>query len=386
MQINLVENGVARRLNYDAANFDFGELSAAARRRPISIFPASACCSATIRANLRELAMFQGASFFRSAAPGQKLGVTSRGLSIRTGDPRGEEFPLFRAVWIEKGSVADQRPDDQRPARFRQRRRRLSFHPPSRRRHHHRRRMLAVPPRGRSISSGSRRWARPACSARSTGAATTTCARRRTKSPACKCLTGRGEWIWRPVSNRTTLQISEFVDQNPKGFGFLQRRRAFDDFFDFDAHWELRPSLWIEPIGDWGDGSVELVEIPSDNETAQNIVAFWRSKTPLVKGQQADFAYRQFWCWTPPARPPPRRPTKLARRTRSGRQAKALPGRFPRRRSLMRSGPRRGSQPQCFRHPWESRRPARLSGGGAQELPMCSSTSIPPATPPARFA
>jgi len=94
------------------------------------------------------------------------------------------------------------------------------------------------------------------------------------------------------------------VDTNPKGFGFLQRNREFDDFYDLTQHWERRPSLWIEPIGDWGPGSVELVEIPSDNENAQNVIAFWRSKTPLAKGQQADFAYRQFWCWSPPSRPP----------------------------------------------------------------------------------
>jgi glucans biosynthesis protein len=117
-------------------------------------------------------------------------------------------------------------------------------------------------------------------------------------------LTGAGEWLWRPVANRNGLQISEFIDQNPKGFGFLQKRRDFSDFQDDIQHWERRPSLWIEPIGDWGPGSVELVEIPSDNETAQNMVAFWRPKAALAKGQQADFAYRQFWCWSPPSSPP----------------------------------------------------------------------------------
>ena len=76
-------------------------------------------------------------------------------------------------------------------------------------------------------------------------------------------LTGRGEWLWRPVSNRDDLQISAFVDENPSGFGFLQRDRDFDHFQDDDQHWEIRPSLWIEPIGDWGPGSVTLVEIPS---------------------------------------------------------------------------------------------------------------------------
>jgi glucans biosynthesis protein len=110
--------------------------------------------------------------------------------------------------------------------------------------------------------------------------------------------------VWRPVANRTNLQISEFVDQNPRGFGFIQRARQFDQFHDDIQHWERRPTLWIEPISDWGPGSVALLEIPSDSEPAQNMIAFWRGKRGLTKGQSADFAYRQFWCWSPPTKPP----------------------------------------------------------------------------------
>ena len=116
-------------------------------------------------------------------------------------------------------------------------------------------------------------------------------------------LTGAGEWIWRPVSNRTTLQISAFGDQNPRGFGLLQRNRNFDAFSDDDGRWELRPSLWIEPIGDWGEGEVILLEIPSDSENNDNIIAQWRPKAGLAEGATVSYAYRQFWCWTPPAHP-----------------------------------------------------------------------------------
>jgi len=114
-------------------------------------------------------------------------------------------------------------------------------------------------------------------------------------------LTGAGEWIWRPVADRETLQISAFADQNPRGFGLLQRNRNFDSFGDDEAHWELRPSLWIEPIGDWGDGEVTLLEIPSDSENNDNIIAQWRPKAGVAQGASVSFAYRQFWCWSPPA-------------------------------------------------------------------------------------
>ncbi len=130
-------------------------------------------------------------------------------------------------------------------------------------------------------------------------------------------LTGKDEWLWRPVSNREDLQFSSFVDANPKGFGLLLRNRDVADYQDDDQHWERRPSLWIEPLGDWGEGAVQLVEIPSESENNENIVAYWRPKPPLVGGGQATFAYRQFWCWEPPSRPP----MAIAMHSRAGRVA-----------------------------------------------------------------
>ncbi|WP_163571168.1 glucan biosynthesis protein, partial [Klebsiella pneumoniae] len=77
---------------------------------------------------------------------------------------------------------------------------------------------------------------------------------------------GGGEAIWRPVHNPESLQISSFLDRGPKGFGLMQRERAYADFEDDVQRWEERPSLWLEPRGDWGEGAVTLLEIPSDSE------------------------------------------------------------------------------------------------------------------------
>ena len=117
-------------------------------------------------------------------------------------------------------------------------------------------------------------------------------------------LNGQGEWLWRPLSNPETLQISAFVDKAPRGFGLLQRDRAFEAFQDDEQRFERRPSLWIEPLGDWGQGSVQLIEIPSDAEINDNILAYWRPKAPMAAGSEVAFAYRQYWCWSPPERPP----------------------------------------------------------------------------------
>ena len=125
-----------------------------------------------------------------------------------------------------------------------------------------------------------------------------------TNSTGLQILTGSGEWLWRPVSNRETLQISAFSDLNPRGFGLLQRSRSFDAFYDDDTHWELKPSLWIEPIGDWGEGDLRLLEIPAEAETNENVIAQWRPKTGMAAATSRMVAYRQFWCWSPPSRPP----------------------------------------------------------------------------------
>ncbi|NDK30178.1 glucan biosynthesis protein, partial [Nesterenkonia haasae] len=85
--------------------------------------------------------------------------------------------------------------------------------------------------------------------------------------------TGAGEWIWRPLLNPRNLRFNMFVDRNPRGFGLLQRDRNFDHYQDDGVFYEKRPCLWVEPKGEWGEGSVQLVEIPTVDETFDNIVA-----------------------------------------------------------------------------------------------------------------
>jgi glucans biosynthesis protein len=117
-------------------------------------------------------------------------------------------------------------------------------------------------------------------------------------------LNGQGEWLWRPLHNPERLQVSAFIDRNPKGFGLVQRDREFTAFQDDVERWERRPTLWVEPLGEWGDGVVQLIEIPSDAEMNDNILAYWRPKGPLPAGSEVALAFRQFWCWTMPERPP----------------------------------------------------------------------------------
>ena len=89
--------------------------------------------------------------------------------------------------------------------------------------------------------------------------------------------------------------MSNFAVENPRGFGLLQRGRDFSQFEDLDDRYDKRPSAWIEPQGDWGKGSVDLVEIPTADETNDNIVAFWSPGTLPEPGKPFDYAYRLHW-------------------------------------------------------------------------------------------
>ncbi len=112
--------------------------------------------------------------------------------------------------------------------------------------------------------------------------------------------TGAGEWIWRPLSNPAQLHVNSYLDENPRGFGLLQRDRNFDHYQDDGVYYDRRPSLWVEPRagpagGGWGKGAVQLVEIPTIDETSDNIVAFWNPAEKTHAGQELLFSYRLYW-------------------------------------------------------------------------------------------
>jgi periplasmic glucans biosynthesis protein len=123
---------------------------------------------------------------------------------------------------------------------------------------------------------------------------------------------GRGEELWRPLSNPRDLQISTFADQNPHGFGLMQRQKDFRNYQDIESSFERRPSLWAEPIGDWGDGSVQLIEIPTREEVHDNIASFWHPKAALQAKGEHTYTYRLHWGPDTP------KPTSLARFSRTG--------------------------------------------------------------------
>jgi glucans biosynthesis protein len=244
--------------------------------------------------NHREFCVFQGASYFRAIGAGQVYGLSARGLALRTGDPEGEEFPDFTHLWVEEPAPGDDR---------------VIVHA-----------LLDGP----SVAGAYRFVIRPgpACVMEveatlfprvdlthvGIGALTSMFLYDETNRPrfddfrpaihdsdGLLIWNGAGEMLWRPLANPVELQVSGFVDDNPRGFGLMQRADALRDFADLEALYHLRPSLWVEPGEDWGPGVVRLVEIPSDREIYDNVVAYWRPRDPVPAGTEARFTYRLTW-------------------------------------------------------------------------------------------
>jgi glucans biosynthesis protein len=110
--------------------------------------------------------------------------------------------------------------------------------------------------------------------------------------------TGSGERIWRPLNNPPRVVTSTFMDNNVRGFGLMQRDRLYAHYLD-NVHYERRPSLWVTPKSAWGKGAVALVELPTEEEIHDNIVAYWVPDTPIKKGSSQRFEYTLTWGATP---------------------------------------------------------------------------------------
>ena len=301
IELNLVADGKAYRLIYDIRLFDFGKLKPSPKMGDIG-FAGFRVMVRQGKSDQRELATFQGSNFFRALAEGQVAGLMARALAIKVADPKGEETPLFRAIWIEKPSLVSDLlmvyaliDSDSVVG---------AFH------------FTVRPGEATIIDTECTLFARSPID--NFGLASMSATHllgfldhkrfddyRPNVSEVCgvQMRTGAGEWVWRPVANRGSLQISTFVDDKPRGFGLLIRDRDFENYDDEEQHWEKRPSLWIEPLGEWDAGGVQLIEIPSQSDANDNILCFWRPKASLLAGSETSFAYRQFWCWEPPDRP-----------------------------------------------------------------------------------
>lgn len=237
-----------------------------------------------------EVAVFLGASYFRAVGQKQNYGLSARGLALDTGLPKPEEFPYFREFWLEK--PAKEATELTVYALLDSQSVTGAY------------RFLIKPGMTTQIQVKSSLFIRNKIQKLGVAPLTSMFFHGALNerffddfrpqvhdSDGLLLMTGNGETIWRPLNNPSRLRISAYQDNNPRGFGLLQRDRSFENYQDLEAHYQIRPSIWVEPQGEWGKGSVQLIEIPSDAERYDNIAAFWVPEKPVEPGQQLEFNY-----------------------------------------------------------------------------------------------
>lgn len=262
-----------------------------------------------------EIAVFQGASYFRMLGRNQQYGLSARGLAIDTvGAPAGqsEEFPRFTEFWLQRPTA-----DATEVMLY----------------------ALLESPR---VTGAYRFVIRPGSETTPETVATVHAqVYLRSGAPAVNTLgiapltsmfmSGENqpnahghrpevhdsdglmlhtdgphgqEWLWRPLQRPAAgVLVNTFQAQQVRGFGLMQRDRDFDHYEDVEARYERRPSAWVVPLGDWGAGRVELVQLPAPDETHDNVVAYWVPEQRLESGRPLTFAYEVHWQGDQPTRP-----------------------------------------------------------------------------------
>jgi glucans biosynthesis protein len=302
--ISVVDSAGVHHLDFSPTSFDYGKTQLGSRV-PQDLGYAGFRIHYPIKTPTYhdEVIVFLGASYFRAVGQRLGFGASARGLAIDTALASGEEFPYFREFWllrpapqateIEVLALLDSeslagayrfvvRPGEQTivdvEARL-YRRRDVA--------------RLGIAPLTSMFFFGEntlRRFDnfRPEVH----------------DSDGLLLASDTGEWLWRPLDNPAALRESGFRLIDPLGFGLVQRDRDFDHYQDLETRPEFRPSVWIVPKGKWGAGRVGLVEIPTDMDTNDNIVAFWVPDELPPREAPVSFSYRMYWYEGDARRPP----------------------------------------------------------------------------------
>ncbi|AZE52558.1 Glucans biosynthesis protein G precursor [Pseudomonas synxantha] len=295
VKINEVTADSVHEIKYDPTRFDFGDVKFDPKATEQLGYAGFRVLFPINKADKQdEIMTMLGASYFRVVGKDQVYGLSARGMAIDTALPSGEEFPRFTEFWIERP-----KPGDKHLVIFA-----LLDSPRATGAY----RLILRPGTDTVVDVKSQMYLRDKVSKLGVAPLTSmflfganqpskvlNYRRELHDSSGLSIHAGNGEWIWRPLNNPKHLSVSNFSVENPRGFGLLQRGRNFSHYEDLDDNYDKRPSAWIEPEGDWGKGTVDLVEIPTADETNDNIVAFWSPAELPEVGKPLDVSYRLHW-------------------------------------------------------------------------------------------
>ena len=290
--VNIIRDGIPAPIPYSPSLFDYGR-TRIERQLPVNLGFAGFRLHFPLNSPkvFDEVIAFLGASYFRVLGRNQNYGMSARGLSVGAGSAGGEEFPFFREFWVEtpepgadRATVYALLDGESATGAFH-----IEVHPGAETildiavTLYPRRQLAAVglAPLTSMFLSGEndRRVAgdfRPEVH----------------DSDGLLIHSGTGEWIWRPLRNPAQMELSVFLERDIRGFGLVQRDREFEHYQDLDLGYERRPTYWVEPREGWGEGRIELVELPTGDESNDNIVASFVPKRLLEPGSPFTYGYR----------------------------------------------------------------------------------------------
>ncbi len=292
VKINLVESSGVSTVAFDKGLFNVSDADLQ-KRIPADLGYAGFKLTFPFqgKGSANQFLVFAGASYFRAVGSGNGFGISARGIAVNTGLNSGEEFPSFTEFWLVRPSPeADSmtvyalldgpslsgayqivvHPGevtrlDIKATLFPRQKIELTGVAP----------LTSMFLHGENTQRSHGHW-RPEVH----------------DSDGLLIHNGAsGEWLWRPLLNPRALQTDYLQVERLQGFGLMQRDSDFADYQDLGARYELRPSTWVEPGGDWGQGSVVLIQLPTPDETNDNIVAFWTPQHKLKPGQAYQFDY-----------------------------------------------------------------------------------------------
>ncbi len=291
VKINIISDGESSALPFNKSSFDYPN-SEVEQQIPADLGYAGFKVTFPLEGeeSQNQFLVFAGASYYRAVSRDTNFGLSGRGLAVNTGLPGGEEFPAFTEYWLETPKAGDSSftfhalldgpsltgayqytvtPGDQTTIEVksvvfpRKSVELIGFAP-----------LTSMFYYGENTFKPHGEW-RPQVH----------------DSDGLLIEDGEsGEWLWRPLLNPASLTTDYFATNNVRGFGLIQRDDSFTQYMDKEARYDTRPSAWIEPVGDWGKGNVVLVQLPTPDETNDNIVAFWQPEQRIEPGTPLHFA------------------------------------------------------------------------------------------------
>lgn len=295
VEVYLVEGAHYARLNFTPAEFNLPGSTSGALPKTIPVAGVNFFYRFGTDTSAREFLSLLGASYFRALGQGQWWGLSARGVAVDTAVTNmPEAFPVFRAFWIVVPlphsptlTVLAELDGLNITGAYR---------------------FLIMPGATTAVEVTAVLFLRHPVK-RLGLAPLTSMFLQGPSSPiqfdplhpsihdsdGLQIETGDGHWLWHPLRNPDRLSLIRLPLNNPVGYGLMQRDRNFNDYQFVGRHYQDRPSAWVNFTGDWGEGTIDLIEIPSRNADDDNVVAFWEPKTAPPPGQPLTLHYTIEW-------------------------------------------------------------------------------------------